>query len=71
MGQGDASFAQKQAAAITAINKLSSAIEKRREAETEVGKAHQELSAVQVKNTTSEESLNAALNGFREVAAHW
>jgi hypothetical protein len=64
-------FAQKQLAAIAAIDDLSNAIERRRHAESEVGKAQKALSAVQVKNATNEEALHASLNAFREVAMHW
>lgn len=57
--------------AVDAIKTLSRAIEKRRAAEAEVGKAHEQLAAVQAANAKTPESLDAALRGFREVAQHW
>jgi hypothetical protein len=57
--------------AVDAIKTLSRAIEKRRVAEAEVGKAHEQLAAVEAANAKTPEALNAALSGFREVAQHW
>lgn len=64
-------FSRHQSEALAAINGLNTAIEKRRIAEAEVGKAQKELATVRAKTATTSEALNSALKEFGEVAMHW
>lgn len=71
MSQDKTLSAEHKTEALEAINKLSQAIEKRRISDGEVGKAHKDVLALRVKAATTSEALNAALQEFSEVAAHW
>lgn len=63
--------ARHQNEALDAIKNLSDAIERRRAAEAEVGKAHRDLSILTIKNASSGDELNSALREFSETAMHW
>jgi hypothetical protein len=62
---------QEKKDALGVITNLSAAIEKRRAADAEVGKAHKALAEVRVNVATSAETVSAALKEFGEVAMHW
>ena len=57
--------------ALAALTKLNEAIERRREADAAVGRAHHDLAAVEIRNALSVEAVNSALRDFSAVAMHW
>jgi hypothetical protein len=57
--------------AVKAITTLSDAIEKRKQADAEVGKAQRDLAIIRTRAAENLESLNTTLDDFAELEAHW
>jgi hypothetical protein len=57
--------------AMRAINALSDSIERRKQADAEVGKAQRDVAIIRAKAAENLGSLNTALRDFAELEANW